>query len=152
MVSFTTRGYQAFIRQQLECLTPLLVGELQEILAWYCWDEDSFLRVDVHSGDLGGPLPMTAALCQREEVLCFWRLAHHILHVIPQELAALPRQFDEAGVEVTEVALQTLIEWFVACWQQAGGRKCRLPARIGIPGDIEAFDLQRDEWVQITVD
>ncbi|MFZ6028368.1 MAG: hypothetical protein ACOYYS_11690 [Chloroflexota bacterium] len=152
MFPFTAHGYQTFLRQHLDRLTPLLVAELREILSWHCWQEDVCLRVDVFSGDLSGPLPMSASLYRRREKLCFWKLARPVLHVLPPEAAVLSRRFDEAGVEITEVALQSLIEWFADCWQQAGGRLCSLVACIGIPGDIEALDLKRGEWIQVNAE
>ena len=50
-------------------------------------------------------------------------------------------------MDTTEIALQTLVEWFTDCWQQTSGPKHGLTARIGIRGDIEVFDLNRSEWI-----
>jgi hypothetical protein len=148
MIFYTASEYQTFLRQQLARISPYIITELQNILAIYAEEKSLELEFDIHSDRLDGHLPVQATLLRDGEVIKTWDLAKQIRRVLaPEQMEELVR-FDKAGVEISEVTLQTLIEWFANCWDLANGPGSGLPCQISIHDDIEAFDLNRHEWIQ----
>ena len=148
MILFTANEYQLYIRQQLEYLSPTIISEIQTIISEQSNKNISGLDIEICSDKLNGRLPVRVTLYYGNNGCEIIGLASTIRCVLPAEQIEVLRQFNQAGVEITEVTYQTLIEWFADCWDQAGGRQSNIHTQISIHDDIEAFDLNHHHWIQ----
>jgi hypothetical protein len=55
---------------------------------------------------------------------------------------------NDALEDTYELTGQALLDWVTACWREAGGEACQLPAYIGFADDDESLDLRTLRWVE----
>ncbi len=151
MTNYSAVGYQAFVRQHLDKLSERVDVQLQTLLALHFEPSIRSLEIQIDPRGLGGPLPATVLF---KDEFGRSRRAIHLLEqvqsVIPPTELTRVAEYNEAGVETTEVELQTLVEWLIERWLQAGGLHFPVPVHIGIQDDIEYFDLGQGQWVPRT--
>jgi hypothetical protein len=58
----------------------------------------------------------------------------------------LEKDFASEVDDPWSIAVDTLIEWFSQCWQDARGRRCKLPAYISQHDSSNLFDLRQKRW------
>ncbi len=151
MTNYSAVGYQAFVREHLDELSARVDVQLKILLALHFEPSIRSLEIQIDPRGLGGPLPATVLF--KDEFgrpWCAIHLLEEVQSVIPPTEFALVAEYHEAGVETTEVELQTLVEWLVDRWLQTGGLHLPVPVYIGIQDDIEYFDLQQRQWVPRT--
>jgi hypothetical protein len=141
-----TQKFQLFLRQQLDDFSPAIAAEIGTIISDLDDITDICLDITIHSDQLDQQLPITASLYRNFSILKTWELASSIKTVLSQEQLAVLSKYDQAGVEITEITLQTLIEWFADCWQRVTHDRKQITAQISIHDDIEVFDLNLSEW------
>jgi hypothetical protein len=148
MSAYLSQNYQRFLKQQLKELSPIVVSDIRSIISDQANIPGARLEVMIYSGSLDQSLPITASLYHNIYKIKTWKIANLVENVLsPAQLAVL-QTYHQAGVEITELTLQALIEWFADCWQQASNGSKQLAARISIHDDIEAFDLNHGKWIQ----
>jgi hypothetical protein len=55
----------------------------------------------------------------------------------------------DAEQDLESLAGLHLLDFFLVCWEAAGGDRCTLPATVGFEGDEEAIDLKTGAWIEV---
>jgi len=71
--------------------------------------------------------------------------------LIPAEVCGYERfaPLRDAEQDLESLAGKHLIDFFLVCWEAAGGDRSPLPASVGFEGDEEVIDLRSGEWVEV---
>lgn len=157
-MSSIKKQFQEDVRKYLDRLTDQLIPVLKQLVEYsyvpevksldfevfcdgftygfpvraYFMDEDNCEHFIYINGQAQYPCPINPDLLEIERVY-------------PAELEEMYFQQDE-DLDIFTVAGETLINWFVECWEKAGGLSFPLQAHIALHDDIRTFDLVHQRW------
>lgn len=157
MEVYDADGYKRWIRGLLDRLSPALEGQLRTILSARLHPRVVLLDTEVFPDGLRDGIPMRMFQIDARNGEVFHDdpayllpssigILDEIAEVIPHGEADRQQRYEEAGVDTTQVASTTLLEWFAACWVAAGGQQCPVPAYVCYHDDRESFDLRQLKW------
>lgn len=55
--------------------------------------------------------------------------------------------YEQNDVELSKKEKEVIVEWFVACWNNADGQSVKLPAYFCFHDDDKSYDLQKNKWI-----
>ncbi len=163
MKTYDAESYQRLIMSYLEKLSDRLRAELRLLLSNRFHPDVALVDIEVFADGLEWELPVRLFLMDKgnnevfhddpgyfpESSMGFLVVVERVIPddlVDGEALVDVQDALEEAGVDTSEVETQAIIAWFAACWQQAGGGECPLPAYICAHDDIRSFDLKQMEW------
>ena len=150
-------GYKQWIRSLLDRLSPALESQLRTILSYRFHPRVVLLDTEVFPDGLREGVPMRMFLIDAQNNETFRDdhayflpssigILEDIREVVPLDEMERQKLYETAGVETLEIEMATLVEWFAACWIQAGGQQCPLPAYINYHDGKASFDLKQMTW------
>jgi glutamate/tyrosine decarboxylase-like PLP-dependent enzyme len=98
-------------------------------------DGEAFKQVGGEANGFSGVLPLLADQAP----------------LIPGEVRGYERfaPLVDAEESLEDLAGKHLLEFFLVCWEAAGGDRCTYPATIGFEGEEEVLDLKTGRWEDV---
>ena len=161
---FSIDSYKASIQSNLEKQTGILVQELQKIIS-YTFDPAVELvdfstftdptrfeltimmfSMDTNAGEVFGEAITPQNFAGSVEVL-----SDMIYHYVPDhEAQAFSEFYLQNDEELGMKEQQIFTDWFITCWEKAGGQAFNLPAYFGFHDVTPSYDLQNARIVEDT--
>ncbi|WHY01336.1 hypothetical protein [Neobacillus sp. DY30] len=156
---FTVETYINSLKDNLEKNTEKLIQNLKAIINYNYYNEIDLLDFSVFMQPFELSIMMFSMDKEANEV--FYQgndssiyagslklLGEIEYHQLPDNKSDEFWGFYEQNDEVISTSEeQTIVEWFVACWDKAGGHSFTLPAYLVFHDDVKSFDLHRNKWI-----
>lgn len=159
---FTTADYIASINTNLMKQSDFVVAALKKVLS-YSFDSaidlldfSTFLdptrfelsirlfSMDFDANEVFGDMNNASIFAGSMELLStstYHQVENHLLH----DFFDFYEQHEEQLVMQEQ---QAFVDWFSACWRQAGGQAFHLPAYFGFHDETNSYDLQNERFVE----
>ena len=161
---FSINGYAASIQVNLEKQTGILVQELQKIISYKfdvavdLLDFSAFtdptrfelsimmFSMDRNACEVFGEAVTPTNFAGSVEVLS----TVHYHHVEEHHVQDFCDFYEQNDVELEMKEQQIFTDWFITCWEKAGGQAFKLPAYFGFHDVTPSYDLQNARIVEDT--
>jgi hypothetical protein len=150
MQGYTAEEYKSFVRRSLDRKNSQAVEELKEIFQQSKGLQAQVLDIVIFPCGILKELPIMLFFkdqFQKPVPRGAFALGDMLGPVLTPSEEELVYRYDDNGVETLEIELQTLIEWFPACWLAASGPELPQSAFLSIENDLEALDLKKTNWI-----
>jgi hypothetical protein len=156
---FTVGTYISSLNGNLEKNTEKLIRNLKAIINYHYYNEIDILDFSVFIQPFKLSVMMFSMDREANEVFyqgndssIFARSLDLLgeieyLQLSDDKLDEFWEFYEQNDEELSTSEEQTIAEWFVACWDKAGGRRISLPAYLVFHDDVKSFDLHRNKWI-----
>lgn len=159
---FSIDNYITSIQTNLEKSTSVLVKELQKIVSYKfdaavdlvdfseftepTWFEISIMMfsMDKNANEVFGEDITPNSFAGSVEVLA----STSYYHLQDNQQESFWDFYENNDEELAIKEQQIFTEWFVECWDKAGGKEINLPAYFGFHDETSSYDLQNAKFVE----
>lgn len=156
---FTVEKYIESLKENLHENSDILVQNIREILSFQYYKEIELLDFEVFIQPFVLSIRMFSMDKEANEVFYegtdenIFSGSHQLINDI--EYYNLPENksddfwefYEQNDETISRAEKQTIIEWFINCWNKANGKSVKLPAYLVFHDDIESYDLIANKWV-----
>ncbi|MFP3727462.1 hypothetical protein U8V72_19975 [Priestia filamentosa] len=155
----TIRNYTQALEQSLKQSKPVLISKLKEISGFKFFKDIDLLEFNFQVYATDFQLMLYSMDKEANEVFYEGNDKNifsgsdtvleetEYLFLTDEELDTFDDSLFEHDEELAKIQEETVVTWFMSCWNEAIGTKFPLPVYVGITDAESCYDIQNNKWI-----
>jgi hypothetical protein len=156
---FTIDDYISSLKESLQKNEHVLIANIKEIQTFHYYEGIDLLDFEIFMQPFDLSIMMFSMDDEANEVFYegndrkIFSGSHPLFdetqyYNLPAENSDAFWEFYEQNEEsISAAEEETIVRWFVSCWNKAGGKSFELPVYLDFHDDIKSFDLHKNKWI-----